>query len=340
MAILTGRLNFARLYAIDPLTVASFGGTSPNANTMTLTGITQVSATYSDPNAQVYDENNSGTYNGPDTVTTTFPGGTAPTVLSRVNTSLFGTAGNDFGSGIEYALLQDADGNTYLLISDNFDEARLNSGTVTLQEEEGFENLPVAFIFCFGAGTAITTAEGPRGVEALQAGDLVRTADGRDVPIVWIGRTEITARDLDLNPMLRPITIAPGALGSGLPERALQVSRQHRMLLGAGEGPEYFVPAIKLTALPGVDLDAAAQSVTYYHLLTPSHEAILAEGARAETLFLGAFSWEALGAANRAELAALGFTPETQGPLARPELRGAAARDFVDRLFGVSVEAA
>lgn len=112
------------------------------------------------------------------------------------------------------------------------------------------------------------------------------------------------------------------------------------MLLGAGDGAEYFVPAIKLTVLPGVDLGAAAQNVTYYHLLTPRHEAILAEGARAETLFLGAFSWEALGAANRAELAALGFTPETQGPLARLELRGAAARDFVDGVFGMSVAAA
>lgn len=348
MPTLSGRLDYSQLYRIDPLSVSSFGGGPGNTayNTLTLTGIEQVSATYSDPGAQVEDVNGNGLYNGVDSVLTTFPGDSTPTQLNRINTSDYGAAGFDFGSGTDYALLVDADGNTYLLISDNFDSSRLTGGTVVLQDAEGEGNMPVAFILCFGRGTAISTPAGPRAIETLCPGDLVRTVDGRDVAIAWIGCTRLGAGSIAANPRLRPITIGQGTLGGGLPQRPLTVSRQHRILLGPAEKPatgaegEYFVPAIRLTVLSGIDLDETDGPVTYYHLLTDRHEAVEAEGLAAETLFLGPFSWAALDEKSRRELTALGYTPETQGPLMRPELKGRDAKSFVADLFDLKVKVA
>ena len=58
---------------------------------------------------------------------------------------------------------------------------------------------------------------------------------------------------------------------------------------------EILVPAIKLTALPGIYVDESAQTVTYYHLMTDAHEVIYAEDAPSETFLSGPNAIEALG---------------------------------------------
>jgi hypothetical protein len=45
---------------------------------------------------------------------------------------------------------------------------------------------------CFCAGTLITTPAGQVAVESLAAGDLVLTADGRAMPVRWLGRTVVS----------------------------------------------------------------------------------------------------------------------------------------------------
>src|SRR5690606_32364085 len=87
------------------------------------------------------------------------------------------------------------------------------------------------FITCFTLGTLIETNEGNKPVEELQPGDLIATMDNGYQPIRWIGHTTRDAIDLAQNPKLKPIRIAAGALGNGLPERDLTVSRQHRVLV-------------------------------------------------------------------------------------------------------------
>jgi Ca2+-binding RTX toxin-like protein len=47
---------------------------------------------------------------------------------------------------------------------------------------------------CFLAGTLIATPSGERAIETLRIGDLVLTADGRAVPILFTGRTTVEAR--------------------------------------------------------------------------------------------------------------------------------------------------
>ena len=146
---------------------------------------------------------------------------------------------------------------------------------------------------CFTTGTLIQTPRGPRAVETLLIGDLVTTLDHGPQPLRWIGRASISAAGLAADPSNRPIRIARGALGDGLPRRDLLVSPQHRIMLRSrvaermfGEA-EVLVPARALLDLPGVGVDPAPTGVEYWHFSLPGHQIVQAEGAPAESLYLG-----------------------------------------------------
>ena len=72
---------------------------------------------------------------------------------------------------------------------------------------------------CFVAGTLIDTPEGPRAVERLAVGDLVRTRAGPDLPVLWTSSRAVGAQELSRDARLRPIEIKAGALGNGRPLR-------------------------------------------------------------------------------------------------------------------------
>ncbi|MEM6375589.1 MAG: Hint domain-containing protein, partial [Pseudomonadota bacterium] len=86
---------------------------------------------------------------------------------------------------------------------------------------------------CYAPGTLIETDNGPRPVEDLKAGDRVLTLDRGPQTILWVraGNEYLETKERDQKPVL----IAPGALGRGLPERSLIVSPQHRIFAG-GQG--------------------------------------------------------------------------------------------------------
>ncbi|MGA0615257.1 Hint domain-containing protein [Paracoccus sp. KR1-242] len=142
-------------------------------------------------------------------------------------------------------------------------------------------------VLCFCGGTLIETPTGPLPVEGLKAGDLVVTAQG-SAPIRWVGRSRVAATG-----KLAPVRIAAGALGNGLPRRALLVSRQHRILVRSAivqsmfDLGEALVPANKLVGLPGITVEEGLPEVEYFHLLCDRHEILYAEGAAAESLYLG-----------------------------------------------------
>lgn len=146
---------------------------------------------------------------------------------------------------------------------------------------------------CFTEGTLIETPRGPRAVEYLQPGDLVLTGEGRAEPIKWIGQRHLNARDLSRNPHLRPIEIAPGTFGPGVPSRAVRVSPQHRLALSTGassialEASAVLVAARHLTLRTGVTVDTDAHQVTYIHILLEDHAVVNTAGLWSETLFLG-----------------------------------------------------
>ncbi len=77
-----------------------------------------------------------------------------------------------------------------------------------------------AFLVCFAAGTEIATPEGIALVEDLKIGDMVRTFDGRDVAVKWVGRQTVSTKFRPAE-RLQTVTVAAGALGDNLPSKDL-----------------------------------------------------------------------------------------------------------------------
>jgi len=131
---------------------------------------------------------------------------------------------------------------------------------------------------CFCAGTLIRTPTGETAVETLAIGDLVLTVTGDAVPVRWVGTRVVATRFAD---KLRssPIRIKAGALGNGLPLRDLLVSPDHAMFLDGvlvqAGALVNGVSIVRETTLPATFM--------YYHVETPGHALILAEGAATET---------------------------------------------------------
>ena len=161
--------------------------------------------------------------------------------------------------------------------------------------EIGVDSVSSAVV-CFVGDTEIQTPHGPRKVRELEAGDQVITQNGTVRTIVATNVRHLRAIELYRESRLLPVRIAAGALGGGLPERDLFVSRQHRILVASriarricGQ-EEVLIPAFRLVGLPGVGIARAIQPLSYHHILLDCHDIVLANGAPAETLFVGAMS--------------------------------------------------
>ena len=185
-------------------------------------------------------------------------------------------------------------------------------------------------VTCFASGTMIDTVNGPVMVEALSVGNAVRTQNHGDQIIRWIGSTKLTAEQLDRNPKLLPVRIKAGALGQGLPERDLLVSRQHRILVRSRIAQRMFgateilVPAIKLVGYDGIAVAEDVKNVIYWHILFDQHESVFSEGAPTESLFTGPEALKSVPTAVRKELMTL--FPE----LASPDFSGTTIRPMVN----------
>lgn len=164
---------------------------------------------------------------------------------------------------------------------------------------------------CFCAGTLIETEDGPQAVETLEQGARILTQDGTFAPLRCVVSTTLQSWELALKPKLRPIRIAAGALGKGLPQQDLHVSPQHRMLVSSKianrvcDANEVLVAAKKLSSLPGIGVDDSIDEVSYYHLIFDEHQIIYANGAPTESLYLGEEALKALTPQARAEVLAL-----------------------------------
>ncbi len=141
---------------------------------------------------------------------------------------------------------------------------------------------------CFTPGTRISTDRGEVLVEHLKVGDSVLTRDNGWQAIRWVGRRDLGLADLIVNPALRPVRIAKGALGDGLPLRDMMVSPQHRMLI-EGAGPEMWfgtdqvlAAALHLTRRPGI-CQVLTRGISYLHVMCDAHEIIRADGAWTES---------------------------------------------------------
>lgn len=165
-------------------------------------------------------------------------------------------------------------------------------------------------VVCFAAGTRIATPKGPVPVEQLRRGQRVTTWEGAPKPLLWVGQRRVRFRGPE-DPR-RPIVIPAGALGPGLPSRALQVSPHHRLMITSPilkrmfGPPEALVAARSLVATRGIHRDTLCQCAHYVHLLCRDHHIVLAEGAPAETLLLGDTATAMLTARQRLAVQATG----------------------------------
>ncbi|MDP0927580.1 Hint domain-containing protein [Paracoccus onubensis] len=145
----------------------------------------------------------------------------------------------------------------------------------------------------------------------MAVGDLIATMDDGYQPIRWIGHTTRDAIDLARNPKLKPIRIAAGALGNGLPERDLTVSRQHRVLIRSKIAQRMFgaeeilIPAIRLVGLDGIEIIGDCEEVTYFHILFDKHQVIFSEDAPTESLFTGPIALQSVSPEARKEIETL-----------------------------------
>jgi hypothetical protein len=135
-------------------------------------------------------------------------------------------------------------------------------------------------VTCYGEGTRITTPSGDTTVETLSIGDEVLTAEGRAVPVKWIGRQTVSTR-FGPAERLMPVRFSAGSLGDGLPHTDLTVTSDHGMLV---DGVICHAGALlNGTTITRVPLREMGETYTVYHIETEAHEIILANGAPAET---------------------------------------------------------
>jgi hypothetical protein len=149
-------------------------------------------------------------------------------------------------------------------------------------------------VVCFANGTLIEGADGRHfPIEALKAGDKVRTLDHGLQPITWTGFRSIGVAQLMGLPHLRPVRICQGALGQGTPKLDLFVSQQHRVLVRSRIAERMFgnrevlVAAKKLIGLDGIAVSQSFAPLSYHHLMFDRHEIIFANGALCESLYPG-----------------------------------------------------
>lgn len=116
---------------------------------------------------------------------------------------------------------------------------------------------------CFPKGTRILTQSGYKAVETLAQGDLVQTADGRQVPAKIYGKhMERTT------PLTAPFRVPKGSLGPSQPSHDLVLSPDHAFQLRTGV---WMMPRKAALLSDRVEQMAIGEPVTYYHIECPQY---------------------------------------------------------------------
>ena len=172
----------------------------------------------------------------------------------------------------------------------------------------------------------------------MKVGDRVNTLDSGVQSVRWIGVKHFDQSELKATPKLRPICVARDAFAEGYPNRDLLVSRQHRFLIRSKIAQRMFneaeilVAAIRLLPLKGVSIQEDTAPVSYFHLLFDEHEIVWANGALAESLYIGPNAVNALPPKSQKEI--FGLFPKcgrVNPSLARPAPKGAQIRSLLER---------
>ena len=238
--------------------------------------------------------NNNDTVNVQSSTVTNIRLGNGNDTINFLSTNVRGNSDTDSLNLPDGTIVNDNTTGTFTVVAGT--SYTLSTGTFTLPAGitvtyRGFEN-GTGFP-CFAQDTQIMTPQGARHVQDLKVGDYVVTSGNGAQRIRWICTRQFERAELEQNSNRYPVRIVAGALGDGLPQRDLLVSKQHRMVISSAISQRMFgttdvlVCANKLTSLPGVFVDDTVQGVEYFHLLFDQHEVIFAEGAQTESLYVG-----------------------------------------------------
>ncbi len=131
---------------------------------------------------------------------------------------------------------------------------------------------------CFAAGTRLLTENGDLPVEDIRPGDHAITHENELAKIIWVGRRDLDFTKHPMPALVRPVRIAAGALGMGIPERELVVSPDHGLYFDG-----CLVQARDIVDGAVIRLDTDMPAIRYYHVELERHGILLAEGAPVES---------------------------------------------------------
>ncbi len=227
-----------------------------------------------------------------------YDAGSGPMTLELDSTNCFEariTLGDGTVQTVDVAVLQMTNGDVFVRdLGNNLDNLNIQNFELTRVLNTNYNgsrtgnSIEGTRMVCFARGTKIATPDGEKRVENLIKGDLVVTHDAGPQPIHWISSKTVPCMGRNA-----PILIPKGALGDGLPTRDLLVSRQHRVLVRSAIAQRMFghdevlLPSGRLIGCQGIRTYRQADSVQYWHVLLNEHHILTAEGAPAESLFLG-----------------------------------------------------
>jgi hypothetical protein len=140
----------------------------------------------------------------------------------------------------------------------------------------GFE-FQAAEAACFLPGTRILTEAGEVAVEHLRVGDGIVTLGGGTRRLCWIGEGCVRATPGWRN-AATPIVVCKGALGDGVPNRDLHVTKGHSLFVD-----DVLIPVEFLVNHRSILWNDRAREVTVYHLELDAHDVLFANGAPAES---------------------------------------------------------
>ncbi|GCD74274.1 outer membrane protein [Acetobacter pasteurianus NBRC 3299] len=178
-------------------------------------------------------------------------------------------------------------------------------------------------INCFLAGSLIETPEGPRKIEDMQVGDAVCIyADGKKEVshVIWAGHSAVQVNTaLMQDEAGYPIRIVANALADNVPSTDLLITPEHCLFFNGR-----FVPARMLVNGSSIFYDTSITSYAYYHIETPKHSVIIANGVLTESY---------LDTGNRASFQQAGTVVTLGRGPAKSWAHDAAAPLCVDRAF-------
>jgi len=167
--------------------------------------------------------------------------------------------------------------------------------------------VPKITVPCFTPDSLIATPKGEGPIRKLQQGDKIITRDNGVQEIRWIGKKRLNWKELAANQHLRPILIQKGALGNDLPERDMQVSPNHRLMVTNDktallfEDNEVFAAAKHMVNNRGIQ-SIEPLGTTYLHIMFDNHEVVLSDGIWTESFQPGDHALKAVGNAQRNEI--------------------------------------